>query len=80
MNTRHHRLAQWQSIFLDTITIWAVISILLSLLGTSPTWSMGVSLFICAFLASTMLYLNRGNLLTDEEVLTILRGETGLTK
>lgn len=78
MNPRQHRLTQWQSVFLDTVAIWAALSILLSLFGTSPTWSMGVSFFICAFLASTMLYLNQGNLLTDEEVLAILRDEPGL--
>lgn len=73
MNSRHHRLAQWQKVFLDTICIWAALSIFLSLFGTAPTWSTGVSFFISAFLATTMLYLNRGNLLTDEEVLNILR-------
>lgn len=78
MNPRHHRLTQWQSIFLDTITIWTGLSILLSLCGTSPTWSMGVSFCICTFLATTMLYLSQGNLLTDEEVLAILRDKTGL--
>lgn len=78
MNPRHHRLAQWQSIFLDTIAIWTALTILLSLFGTSPTWSMGVSFFISTFLASTMLYLNQGNLLTDSEVLALLRSKTEL--
>ena len=77
MTPQHHRQAQWQKIFLDSIVIWTLLSIVLSLCGTSPTWCLGISLFVCSFLAATMLYLNKGNLLSDEEVLAIIRKNKG---
>ena len=74
----NHRKQQWVDITTKSLLIWLGIFVLLTILGAETDWAAYISGFISFFLFSSMSYLNKDNLLTDEEVIAIL--ETGESK
>ncbi|HMU87739.1 MAG TPA: hypothetical protein PKC11_08950 [Agitococcus sp.] len=67
-----HRRKQWADVTVKTLLVWLAIFILLSIIGAEASWAAYISGFISLFLFFSMSYLNKDNLLTDEEVLSIL--------
>lgn len=67
-----HRKKQWADLTTKSMLIWLGIFILLTVLGTEQDWAAYIAGFIALFLLSSMIYLNKNNFLTDEEVLLII--------
>ena len=67
-----HRKQQWADIITKSLLIWLGIFVLLTVLGAETDWAAYISGFISLFLFASMSYLNKDNLLTDEEVISIL--------
>ena len=67
-----HRKQQWADLTTKSLIIWLGIFILLTDLGAEKDWAAYISGFISLFLFASMSYLNKDNLLTDEEIISIL--------
>lgn len=68
----NHRKKQWADLTSKSLAIWLSIFVMLTVLGVEQDWAAYIAGFISLFLFSSMCYLNKYNLLTDQEVLTIL--------
>ncbi|HNL80725.1 MAG TPA: hypothetical protein PKL69_10360 [Agitococcus sp.] len=68
-----HRKKQWADLTAKSLVIWLGIFIILTMIGVEHDWAAYIAGFIAMFLFSSMCYLNKYNMLTDEEVLAILK-------